>query len=83
MIRNRNSVTCRWELLQSFSFEDDIFLCLLRGCGEQYFSFVSENSKIKTLRAFDELIEAQEHFTGLFKELSKDKGTTSVKFSPL
>lgn len=83
MIRNRNSVICRWELLQSISFGDDIFLCLLRGCGEKYFSFVSENSKIKKLRAFGELIEAQEHFTGLFEELFKDKEIATVKFSPL
>ena len=83
MRESRSSAACRWELIQSVCFNDDIFICILRNCGEKYFSFVSENSQIKKVREFKELIDAQEHFSGLFNELSKDKGIAAVKFSPI
>ncbi len=78
MMKNREPIPCRWELIQSVCFNDDIFLCLLRGHGEKYFAFVSENSKIKNLHEFEELKEAQEHFSGMFSEISKNKGVETV-----
>jgi hypothetical protein len=77
------SISCRWELIQSVCFDEDIFLCLLRGCGKKYFSFVSENSKIKNLHEFEDLKEAQEHFSGLFTKISKNRGMETVIFSPI
>ena len=83
VVEERVSTNCKWELLQSVCFDEDTFLCLLRGCGKKYFSFVSENSKIKKLREFEELIEAQEHFFDLFNKLSKEKMIEMIRFSPL
>ena len=78
MIKNRESIPCRWELIQSVCFHDDIFLCLLRGQDEKYFSFVSENLKIKNFQKFEKLEAAQKHFSGLFSELSKNKGVETI-----
>ncbi|MFX1519691.1 MAG: hypothetical protein ACFFCD_07210 [Promethearchaeota archaeon] len=83
MIESQKSTSCKWELIQSVCFDENIFLCLLRGCGEKYFSFVSESSKIKKLREFEELKEAQEHFSGLFTEISENSGIEMVIFSPI
>ena len=55
MMNNREPIPRRWELIQSVCFNDDIFLCLLRGQDEKYFSFISENSKIKNFHKFEEL----------------------------
>ncbi len=78
MRRNRESIPYRWELIQSVCFSDDIFLCLLRGQDEKYFSFIAENSKIKNFHEFKELKEAQKHFSGLFSEISKDKRVETI-----
>ena len=75
------STVCRWELIQSFCFDDDVFLCLIRGCGEKYFLFVSENSQVNDIFEFKELRTAQEHFSNLFDELSKDKHVERVILS--
>ncbi len=75
------STGCRWELIQSFCFDEDVFLCLIRGCGEKYFLFVSENSKVNNIFEFEEQRTAQEHFSSLFNELSKDKQVERVILS--
>jgi len=78
MMKSREPIQCRWELIQSVCFNDDIFLCLLRGQDENYFSFISENSKIKNFHKFEELEDARKHFSGLFSEISKDKGVETI-----
>jgi len=78
MMKNREPIPCRWELIQSVCFNDDIFLCLLRGQDEKYFSFISENSKIKNFHKFEQLEDAQKHFSGLFSEISKNKRVETI-----
>ena len=78
MRRNREPIPYRWELIQSVCFSDDIFLCLLRGQDEKYFSFIAENSKIKNFHKFKELKKAQKHFLGLLSEISKDKRVGTI-----
>jgi len=77
-MKNREPIPCRWELIQSVCFNDDIFLCLLRGQDEKYFSFISENSKIKNFHKFEQLEDAQKHFSGLFSEISKNKRVETI-----
>ncbi|MHA2061827.1 MAG: hypothetical protein ACW963_06015 [Candidatus Sifarchaeia archaeon] len=78
MMNIREPIPCRWELIQSVCFNDNIFLCLLRGQDEKYFSFISENSKIKNFHKFEDLEDARKHFSGLFSEISKDKGGETI-----
>ena len=75
------STGCRWELIQSFCFGEDIFLCLISGCNGKYFLFVSENAKVNDIYEFEELRTAQEHFSSLFNELSKDSQVERVILS--
>jgi hypothetical protein len=81
MMKHREPIPGKWELIQSVCFHDDIFLCLLRGHDEKYISFISENLKIKNFQKFEKLETAQKHFSGLFSEISKDKGVET--FIPL
>ena len=72
---------CRWELIQSFCFDENTFLCLIRGCGDKYFLFISEETKINDFYEFEELKTAQEHFSSLFTELSKEKQVERIILS--
>ena len=81
MLADKVSIGCRWELIQSFCFNEYIFLCLIRGCGEKYFLFVSEETKVNNIYEFEELRTAQEHFSILFNELSKDKHVDRIILS--
>ncbi|MFX1520687.1 MAG: hypothetical protein ACFFCD_12290 [Promethearchaeota archaeon] len=81
MLADKISIGCRWELIQSFCFNENIFLCLIRGCGGKYFLFVSEETKVNNIYEFEELRTAQEHFSILFNDLSKNKHVERIIFS--
>ena len=80
-LEKKNSTVCRWELIQSFCFDEDIFLCLIRGCGDKYFLFISKETKINDFYEFEELKTAEEHFSSLFTKLSKEKQVERIILS--
>ena len=40
------STGCRWELIQSFCFDEDVFLCLIRGWAKNTFSLFLKTQKL-------------------------------------
>lgn len=81
ILESEVTTKCRWELIQSFCFDEDVFLCLIKGCDERYFLFISEDTKVNDIYEFEGLKTAQEHFSNVYNELSKDKQVNRVILS--